>query len=206
MESTVCRGSPSSRKEFCVLIVKAFTFSLLAVFISALFAVAAPSLARAHGGGVELNKREFAGPYEVALGVVPDPPAIGEIAMTLAVIELDTRTVVIRADVTMTARGPDSTVIGPLKVETDTVDPSFYDLRTTLDKEGVWVFTIDVDAPAGPGSADFIIEVKKTSSITGIITLLTLLAFVVILGLSVRAVIGQRGDKGKYRRVKRRQS
>jgi hypothetical protein len=124
--------------------------------------------------------------------------------MTLAVIELDTRTAVIRADVTMTARGPDSTVIGPLKVETDTADPSFYDLRTTLDRAGIWVFTIDVDAPAGPGSADFTIEVKKTSSITGIITLLTLLAFVVILGLSGRAFLGQRG--GKSLRVKRRNS
>jgi hypothetical protein len=191
------------------LVVRVFSVGLLTAVVIALMAMAAPSLVRAHGSGVELNKREFAGPYEVALGVVPDPPAIGEMAMTLAVIELQTRTVVIRADVTMTATGPDSTVIGPLKVETDPADPSFYDLRTTLDKEGTWTFTIDVDAPAGPGSADFILEVKKTSSITGIITLLTLLAFAVILGLSVRAFLSQRGQKeerGKGRRVRRRRS
>ena len=188
------------------MVVRVFTFGLLAVVISAQFAMTAPSLVRAHGSGVELNKREFAGPYEVALGVVPDPPALGEMAMTVAVIELQTRTVVIRADVTMTATGPDSTVIGPLKVETDPADPSFYDLRTTLDKEGIWIFTVDVDAPAGPGSADFTIEVKKSSSITGIITLLTLLAFAVILGLSVRAFLGQRGERGKGRRVKRQRS
>ena len=186
------------------MVARVFGVGQLAALIIAVIAVAAPSLARAHGSGVELNKREFAGPYEVALGIVPDPPAIGEIAMTLAVIELQTRTVVIRADVTMTANGPGETVIGPLKVETDSADPSFYDLRTTIDKEGIWIFSVQVDAPAGEGSADFTFEVKKSSSITGIITLLTLLAFAVILGLSVRAFLGQRGELGKGRRVNRR--
>jgi hypothetical protein len=62
---------------------------------------------------------------------------------------------------------------------------------------------VQVDAPAGEGSADFTFEVKKSSSITGIITLLTLLAFVVILGLSVRAFLGQRVELGKGRRVNR---
>ena len=186
------------------MVARVFGVGLLAALIIAVIAVAAPSLVRAHGSGVELNKREFAGPYEVALGIVPDPPAIGEIAMTLAVIELQTRTVVIRADVTMTANGPGETVIGPLKVETDSADPSFYDLRTTIDKEGIWMFSVQVDAPAGEGAADFTFEVKKSSSITGIITLLTLLAFAVILGLSVRAFLGQRGELGKGRRVNRR--
>jgi len=188
------------------VIVRTSIVGLLIAVVSALFAVAVPSLVRAHGSGVELNRREFAGPYEVALGIVPDPPLIGELAVTLAVIELDTRTVVIGADVTLTARGPHSTIIGPLKVEPDPDDPSFYDLRTTLGEEGVWIFTVEVSAPPGKGSADFAIEIKSSSSITVIITLSTFLAFVVILGLSMRAVFGERGQRGKIRRVKRRRS
>jgi len=188
------------------LVVRFFTAGLVAAFIIALFSMIAPSLVRAHGSGVEFNKREFAGPYEVALGVVPDPPAIGEMAVTLAIIELQTRTVVIGADITMTATGPDSTVIGPLTVEADPTDPSFYDLRTSLNKEGIWIFTVNVDGPAGGGSADFTIEVKKSSSITTIITLLTLLALVVILGLSVRGFLAQPGERSKGRRVNRRRS
>lgn len=182
------------------MVVRTSIVGLLIAVITTILAVAAPSVVRAHGTGVELNKREFAGPYEVVLGIVPDPPSLGEMAVTLTVIELQTRTAVIGADVIMTARGPDSTVIGPLKVETDPTDPSFYDLRTTLGKEGAWIFTVEVRALAGEGSADFAIEVEQPHTvtwITRIITLLTFLALVIILGLAVRAFLGQRRGRGK---------
>ena len=110
------------------------------------------------------------------------------------------------ADVTVTGRGHGATVIGPLNVKPDPADPTFYDLRITLDKEGVWIFTVDVSAPAGEGSANFAIEIEKSGSISTIITLLTLLAFVVILGFSARGFFGRRGEQGKRLRVNRRRS
>ena len=55
----------------------------------------------------------------------------------------------------------------------------------------------------GSGSALFTYDVKRASPIAGIITLATLLAFVTILGLSMRAFLKQRasGKSGRRRRA-----
>ena len=91
----------------------------------------------------------------------------------------------------------------PLIAGPDSYDPTLYEARAELDAEGRWTFTIDVSGHAGTGSASFAYEVKKLSPIAGLITLGALLAFLTILGLSIRAYIK---DRSGGRRVRRRQA
>ena len=174
----------------------------LVAAVSMLILAAAPTAVWAHGGGIQLNKKEFAGPYEVSLGTAPDPPNIGRLHMTLTVVERSARAIVLGAEITVTATGPDESLpgIGPIVAAPDPTNPAFYEVNTSMDRLGPWTFTVAVDAGPGYGAADFVIEVKERSPLTGIITMLTLLAFVSIVGLSVRMFLTGRGKGRKMKR------
>ena len=60
-----------------------------------------------------------------------------------------------------------------------------------------------MDGSAGSGDALFTYDVKQVNPIGGIITLLALLAFLIVIGLSMRAFLKERG---KGQRVKRRKA
>ena len=156
-----------------------------------------------HGGGFQLTRREIAGPYELVLGTIPDPLVVGEAILILSVANPDTGARVLNADVTVTPESPASANVAPLIAGPDSYDPTLYETRAELDAEGRWMFTIDVSGQAGTGSASFAYEVKKLSPIAGLITLAALLAFLTILGLSIRAFIK---DRTRGRRARRRKA
>ena len=156
-----------------------------------------------HGGGFQLTRREIAGPYELVLGTIPDPLVVGEAILILSVANPDTGARVLNADVTVTPESPASANVASLIAGPDSYDPTLYEARAELDAEGRWMFTIDVSGQAGTGSASFAYEVKKLSPIAGLITLAALLAFLTILGLSIRAFIK---DRTKGRRARRRKA
>ena len=153
----------------------------------------------AHGSGFQLTKREVAGPYELLLGTIPDPPLVGEAILILQVTNPDTGARLVDAAVTLTTHGPNGGE-APLPFGPDSYDPALYEARAALETEGTWDFTISVSAEDGTGSARFTYDVKRASPIAGIITLATLLAFVTILGLSMRAFLKQRGNGQRARR------
>ena len=158
-----------------------------------------------HGGGFQLTRREIAGPYELVLGTIPDPLVVGEAVLILSVANPDTGARILNADVTVTPEGPAgaSSIPGPLIAGPDSYDPTLYEARAELDAEGQWIFTIDVSGQAGTGSASFAYDVKHLSPIAGLITLAALLAFLIILGLSIRAFIKDRtgGRRARHRKA-----
>ena len=96
--------------------------------------------------------------------------------------------------------GPDSSEIeiGPTIAANSTQDPTYYEVNTSVGREGIWLFTTTVTDSDGEHTADFRVEVKNASPIPGILTLVVLVAFLIIFGLSIRASLG-----GKRRRRKR---
>jgi hypothetical protein len=156
--------------------------------------VAQTSLGYANGRVVELT-RLTAGQYEIAVGTIPSFPVVGLLHLTMTLMKLSTRALVIGAEVSISARGPDSKnlEIGPITAQNNPTDPTFYDANTEVDREGTWTFTIAVSAEPGEASTDLEIEVKKSNPIAGIITLLTLLAFVSMVGVSIRMLLKERG-------------
>lgn len=152
-------------------------------------------------GRVTSFERKIAGPYEVALGTIPPSPAVGSLHFTMTVTDVATNTLVLDAQIVVVGTGPASSEseIGPIVAANNLQDPSSYDVNTAVDREGIWVFTTTVIDSDGEHSADFQVEVKSSSPITGVITLGVLMAFLVIFGLSIRASLGGRRNKKKRR-------
>ena len=88
--------------------------------------------------------------------------------------------------------------IGPITVNPDADSenyPGYYDTEQpiVLDRTGLWMFTVSVDSPAaGAATADFPVEVTTPNPLTGIITLVALMAFIVVVALAVRMYIRER--------------
>ena len=153
-----------------------------AIFVAAtVVAVLSADWVSAHGSGFQLTKQAQAGPYELLLGTIPDPPIVGEAILILQVADPDTGDRVQNVVVRAVPVGPDGPGV-PLAFGPDSYDPTLYEARAFLENEGPWEVTITVSGEAGSGSALFTYDVKRASPIAGLITLATLLAFVTILG------------------------
>ena len=176
----------------------ALTFTVF-VAVAAAGLVAADWVS-AHGSGFQLTKRAQAGPYELLLGTIPDPPIVGEAILILQVADPATGDRVQNVIVRAAPVGLDGPGV-PLIFGPDSYDPTLYEARAVLETAGPWELTITVSGEDGSGSALFAYDVKRASPIAGIITLATLLAFVTILGLSMRAFLKQRanGQSGRRR-------
>ena len=171
------------------LLKYALTFAIFVTVVAV--GLAAADWVSAHGSGFQLTKQAQAGPYELLLGTIPDPPIVGEAILILQVADPDTGVRVPNAVVTAAPGGPDGPG-APLLFGPDSYDPTLYEARAVLENDGPWEVTITVSGEDGSGSALFTYDVKRASPIAGIITLATLLAFVIILGLSMRAFLKQR--------------
>lgn len=167
---------------------------------AALAAVAALPVYAWANGRIAIYERKVAGPYEVGLGTIPPSPSVGNLHLSITVTDAATETPVVNAAVEVEGTGPDSTEveIGPTPAAVSIQDPSYYEVNTAVDREGWWSFTATVTDEAGEHSAQFRVEVRNASPVTGILTLSVLAVFLVIFGLSIRASLG--GRKRKRRR------
>ena len=172
----------------------------------ATFAVAA-ALAFLSPGVMEANGqvRRFvsqdAGPYTISLGTLPESPVPGSLHLTMTVVERASGAFIMDARVTVTGRGPgeDAPETGALVASNNSIDPTFYDVNTTVDREGTWMFTVEVTGEPGQAAAGFAIQVTEANPFTGIVTILALLAFLTVLGLSVRVFLTQQRSGGGRR-------
>ena len=156
-----------------------------------------PAIVQANGR-VTSFERKTAGPYEIGLGTIPPSPS-GNLHLALTVTDTATSSPVLDANLELQGAGPDSSVIeiGPFIAANSAQEPTYYEVNTEVDREGVWLFTTTVTDAAGTHSAEFQVEVKNASPITGILTLVVLLAFLIIFGLSLRASLGGRRKRRK---------
>ena len=171
---------------------------VLLALASAVVVAAGIEAALANGRVVRFD-RQVAGPYEVALGTIPDSPTVGALHLTLTVANAGTQAYLIDAVVVVEGTGPDDgAVIGPFTAEKNLDDPRFYDVNTVVEAEGAWTVTVTIDASLGEAVAEFPLDVRSPSPIAGVATLLVLLAFLTILGVSLRAYFRER--RGRRRR------
>jgi hypothetical protein len=161
----------------------------------------APGSAHANGAAGRLI-RQVAGPYEIALGTIPGRPVVGSLHLTMTVADASSKTSILDADVTVTGRGPqkDAPDIGPLKAESFGGDPRFYDLTTSVDRVGMWTFTVRVISDLGEASADFAIEVREPNPISSLFTWVTVILFVALAALGLLPYLRQRGRRRKQTR------
>lgn len=172
---------------------------LLLAAVLVVVAASLPTVVQANGRVTNFQTKT-AGPYEIGLGTIPPSPSVGNLHLALTVTDSTTNSPVLDANVEIVGAGPDSTQIeiGPTIAANSTQDPTYYEVNTSVSREGKWVFTTTVTDDDGRHSTEFQVEVKNASPITGILTLVVLVAFLIIFGLSLRASLG-----GKRRRRKR---
>ena len=165
------------------------------VLVSAVVSMFATSMfaATAHANGrVVRFDRQLAGPYEIGLGTIPATPGVGNLHLTVSVADAVSKVYITGADIVVTASGPGAVEIGPLNAYDSLQGVGFYDVNTSVDREGMWTFTVAVSSEMGEASAPFEIEVKNTSPVAGIVTLVVLVGLLSIIGFSVRAMLSGR--------------
>ena len=158
------------------------------------------SIGKVEGNGQALVFIEQeSGPYMISMGTVPRSPVKGRIHITVTVSDKSSGIFITDADVIITGIGPSESAsqIGPMAALSDVQAPRFYDLDTQVDYEGRWVFTVDVISNHGQASAIFPIEVVNTNYLTGIISMVALISFLLVLGLSIRFVLANRSQRIK---------
>ena len=172
----------------------------LAAFVAVLTAVTLwPAIAEAHGGVTEFRK-ELAGPYEVAFGTSPRSPSPGAVHVSLRVVDASTGVAVPDASVAMSGqvRGEDGSVLERFEdvpATSFTEDPVFWDIDLAVTKVGDWVFSVRVDGEEGVGAAEFDVRVRESSPVTGIITVVALVAFLSVVALAMRTYFGAKKAK-----------
>ena len=176
-----------------------YTSLLVCAALAVVFA-SFPVIVQANGRVTSFQKK-MAGPYEIGLGTIPPSPSVGNLHLALTVTDPVNKMPILDAKIELQGTGPDSTEIeiGPTVANNSTQDPAYYEVNTSVGREGLWLFTTTITDNEGEHSAEFWVEVKNASPITGILTLVVLLAFLVIFGLSIRASLG-----GNRRRRKKR--
>lgn len=172
-----------------------------ALFLTAMLwasSAAVPRWAYANGRVVRYE-RQLAGPYEISFGTIPASPVVGNLHLSVAVATARTGALVQDVDVTVTGTGPDKAdaEIGPVTAVQAPTDPSFREVNTVVDRVGIWTFSLNVKAGDGEANAIFEVEVRKASPLPGMLTLVTLLALLTILGFSARAMLTERRAKAR---------
>lgn len=148
----------------------ASTLAGLALILPFTFWIAADSV-RAHGGGTPQLVNAQAGPYRVSAWTQPDPIRVGRVHITVAVAEPATEQseadnlildATVRVHLDHLSRDGESLVV--LATRENAVNKLFYEADLDLTSEGEWRMTIQVEGPAGAGSANFEVAVLSPSA------------------------------------------
>lgn len=148
--------------------LRAGCITLVALFALALAVL--PGRAAHANGQVSNFVSKAAGPYEIVMGTSPASPTIGSLHIAVLVNDLATRQPVLDARVMVTGKGPgeDAPAIGPMEAQRGITSAVFYEVNTSVDRIGQWVFTLNVEGRLGQASAEFPIEVREPNPIMSI--------------------------------------
>ena len=134
--------------------------------------------ALAHGGGAPQLTNATAGPYRVSVWTEPDPARVGELHVTVAVVEApepgassrDGGDLVLDAAVLVRVEPVDrsgETLIA-MATRDNAVNKLFYEADFDLPAEGGWRVEIQVDGPAGAGSTAFDVDALPPSTLNNL--------------------------------------
>jgi hypothetical protein len=134
---------------------------------AALSALALPSSTTGNGGALRLA-RAPAGPFLVSAWTRPDPPRVGRVDVSVAVMRPESGEAVLDAEVDLATERAD----GPAGVVTTVAGRAgggnllLYHGEMDLPEPGRWRVTVSVRSPAGPGTAAFEVTVVRAAPVT----------------------------------------
>ncbi len=169
-------------------LVRLLEFSIAILLVISVFALYVNPTVDANGSVRSYEKRSV-GTFEIGLGTVPASPSPGVVHFAAYVQDIGTGVRYLNANVRLTASGPGSQdpEIGPEKMPNNLMDPSYYELNTAVDRDGIWFVMIEVSTSDAKASTVFEMKVQEPNPMLPILTLGALIAFLIILGMSARA-------------------
>ena len=155
-------------------------------------------------GAVREYQKNLSDDYEIGLGTVPYSPSPGIIHFAAYVANRDTKVRYSTAEVFLTGFGPvmdgqPREVVEIIAMENTVLDPTSYEVNVPLNQEGLWTITVKVSTEIGLVESVFEIEVQETDAVVPMVTLLALIGFLIILGLSARAWVKEYRRKRAWR-------
>ena len=170
------------------------TTLLLAVAFALLTWLVWANLELEANGSVRSYEKKLAGFYEIGFGTVPPSPSPGVVHFAVYVEDIDNKVRYTDARIALYAvstssEGQAVLELGPHQMLNTVLDPTYYELNTPLDMQGVWYVTIEVMADKGSANAVFELKVQEPNPMIPILTLTVLLFILLVLSISVRAWI-----------------
>ena len=155
-------------------------------------------------GAVRAYQKNLSDHYEIGLGTVPYSPSPGIVHFAAYVENRDTKVRYSNAEVFLTGFGPvmdgqPREVVEIIAMDNTVLDPTSYEVNVPLNQEGLWTITVKVSTEIGLVESVFEIEVQETDVVVPMVTLLALIGFLIILGLSARAWVKEYRRKRAWR-------
>ena len=143
-------------------------------------------------GAVREYQKSLAGHYEIGIGTVPYSPSPGIVHFAAYVEDRESKLRYSNAEVVLTGLGPVTdgnprAILQRTSMNNAVLDPTSYEVNVPLTQEGSWTITVGVSADKGSAEAVFEIEVQETDAVVPTLTLVALIGFLIILGMSARA-------------------
>ncbi|MBX3011882.1 MAG: hypothetical protein KF832_10275 [Caldilineaceae bacterium] len=143
-----------------------------------LLALLWPRPGLAHGGGTPRLTNVLIGPYRLFVWSQPEPPRVGEMHFTVAVVEVNGTATATDSAATLDIPVLDATVqihLGALDQPAPTIVrfatrdqalfPQYYETDVAMPTDGQWQARIRVSGPAGSGDANFDFAVLPTRQV-----------------------------------------
>ena len=178
-----------------------------------LFALFLPSSPLVRANGVHVRSEEvFAGPvgsYEVQ---VLTNPVVGNLHLTISVLQQDGNLPADHPLVRVLARGPEgpdgrTQIVGPKVARGSLAGPNWYAVDMSVNETGSWLFNLTVDGPMGEEAADFRVEIRESGGVNwlviGVVAFLLAAAFGYFTWKRVRVGKPRARRRGKGRRAAR---
>jgi hypothetical protein len=133
---------------------------------------------------------EVAGPYRLFAWTQPDPLRVGDMHLSIGVVNAATNAAGLDeaiTDATVTVYlAPTSGAVAPIQVVAllqEQLGSYYYEADATLPTTGEWRFTIEVSGALGSGSAAFVSEVLAARQINWYLIIVAGLLLIALLGL-----------------------
>jgi hypothetical protein len=154
-------------------------------------------------GSIRSYEKKVIGEYVIGLGTTPPSPSMGVTHFAAFVENEQTGNKYVDAEIEFVSffSAIDLPEVGPELMKNSIMDPMYYEIDTSFDKEGVWFVMLTVRRGGDEVSVVYEVEVQKPNPIVPILTVGTLLFFLAILSLSLRSWIKEYRRKYKIRKV-----
>ena len=176
-----------------------------ATFMSLLFLglYIQPGILVEANGSIRSYEKKVIGEYVIGLGTTPASPSMGVTHFAAFVENEQTGTKYVDAEIEFVSSfsAIDLPEADPVLMKNSIMDPMYYEIDTSFNKEGVWFVMLTVRRGGDEVSVVYEVQVQEPNPIVPILTVGALLFFLAILSLSLRSWIKEYKRKHKIRRT-----